>query len=332
MNRFLAFLTVVVLTFNAQAQDTFSIIAVDPDTGQVGSAGATCVFGIPGGSLADIITKIIPGKGGVNSQAYVCIPNVNLNNAIEQMELGLSPEEIIDWLLNNDACSSQSFNPEYRQYGIADLDSEGLPRSAGWTGSLADDYKEDRQGPTYSVQGNILLDQSIIDNMEANFNNTSGTLADKLMAALQGANVAGADARCLPQGTSSAIAYLRVYGPDDDPEEPMVDLEAEPDVGVEPIDVLQDLYDDFLSIRENELEQSLTLYPNPAGEVLNIAASNGIVINSLQVYDLSGKLVIDLQGRQDSMLIQSLHHLNSGLYFARVNTSKGLWTKQFLKK
>ncbi|MDX1463443.1 MAG: hypothetical protein R3359_10330, partial [Marinirhabdus sp.] len=56
------------------AQDTFSIIAVDPDTGEIGSAGASCVQGIGNQGIIDIITKIIPGRGGVNSQAYVCIP------------------------------------------------------------------------------------------------------------------------------------------------------------------------------------------------------------------------------------------------------------------
>lgn len=330
MKRFVALVGALLLSISSFGQDTFSIIAVDPATGEVGSAGATCVFGIPGGSLADIITKIIPGKGGANSQAYVCIPNVNLNNAIEQMELGLSPQEIIDWLLENDACSSQSFNPEYRQYGIADLDEFGDPRTAGWTGSLADDYKEDRQGATYSVQGNILLDQSIIDNMEANFNNTTGTLADKLMAALQGANVAGADARCLPQGTSSAIAYLRVYGPEDDPEDPMVDLEAEPEVGVEPIDVLQDLYDDFLSVREAELSALISIYPNPVQDRLNIELDQGLTIKAVQIFDLAGKRLVS-SNEEGVSLSLDVSNLNSGMYLIQMQTSKGLVTQQFVK-
>lgn len=330
MKRFVALVGALLLGISSFGQDTFSIIAVDPATGEVGSAGATCVFGIPGGSLADIITKIIPGKGGANSQAYVCIPNVNLNNAIEQMELGLSPQEIIDWLLENDACSSQSFNPEYRQYGIADLDEFGDPRTAGWTGSLADDYKEDRQGATYSVQGNILLDQSIIDNMEANFNNTTGTLADKLMAALQGANIAGADARCLPQGTSSAIAYLRVYGPEDDPEDPMVDLEAEPEVGVEPIDVLQDLYDDFLSVREAELSALISIYPNPVQARLNIELDQGLTIKGVQVFDLAGKRLVS-SNEEGVSLSLDVSSLNSGMYLIQMQTSKGPVTQQFVK-
>jgi len=207
-------------TFYLNAQDTFSIIAVDPATGEVGSAGASCVTGLGDLQIVDIITDIIPGKGGVNSQAYVCIPNSNLNNAIDQMEAGLSPSQIIDWLYDNDACNSANFNPEFRQYGIVDLDDNNNPRTAGFSGNMTDDYKEDRQGATYSIQGNILLNQTVIDNMETNFNNATGTLADKLMAAMQGANFAGADSRCLNDGTSSTTAYMIVYRADDEPGNP----------------------------------------------------------------------------------------------------------------
>ena len=176
------------------SQDTFSIIAVDPETGEVGAAGATCLFGESNG-LIDIISSIIPGKGGVISQAYVCVPNINMTNATTLMELGYSPAQIITWLNNNDSCNAGNY--QYRQYGIIDFDESGNVRTAGYTGNLADDYKEDRQGATYSIQGNILLNQSVIDNMEYNFLNTEGSLAEKLMAAMQGANFPGADERCL---------------------------------------------------------------------------------------------------------------------------------------
>jgi hypothetical protein len=47
--------------------------------------------------------------------------------------------------------------------------------------------------------------------MQDNFTSTPGTLADKLMSAMQGANFTGADSRCLARGTSSTSAYLLVY-------------------------------------------------------------------------------------------------------------------------
>ena len=158
--RSLLFTFLILLNLQSFSQDTFSIIAVDPETGEVGAAGATCLFGQSEG-IIDIISSIIPGKGGVLSQAYVCIPNINMSNSISLMDQGYSPSQIITWLNNNDQCSAGNF--QYRQYGIVDFDSSGNVRTAGFTGNFADDYKEDRQGETYSIQGNILLDQRIID-------------------------------------------------------------------------------------------------------------------------------------------------------------------------
>ena len=163
-------ISILILTHSiSYSQDTFSIVAVDPETGEVGAAGATCLFGQFGG-IVDIISSIVPGKGGVISQAYVCIPNINMTNATTLMESGYSPSQIITWLNNNDYCNAGNY--QYRQYGIVDFDDSGNVRTAGFTGNLADDYKEDRQGTTYSIQGNILLNQSVIDNMEYNFLNT----------------------------------------------------------------------------------------------------------------------------------------------------------------
>ena len=115
MKKLFSLFVAVVCSSGLWAQDTFSIIALDPVTGEVGSAGASCVSGVGSSGIIDIITDIIPGRGGVNSQAYVCIPNINLQNAINEMENGSSPQEIIDWLIANDACGSQSFDPQFTQ-------------------------------------------------------------------------------------------------------------------------------------------------------------------------------------------------------------------------
>ncbi len=331
MKKFYSFLGVLLISFTVAAQDTFSIVAVDPVTGDIGSAGASCVSI----SIIDIITDIIPGRGGVNSQAWVCIPNTNLQNAIARMEEGFSPQEIIDWLLLNDSCSAQNFDPEYRQYGIADFDIDGNPRTAGWTGSLADDYKEDRQGANYSVQGNILLNVSVIDNMEANFNNTSGTLADKLMAAMQGANLPGADSRCLADGTSSKTAYLLVYHADDNPNEPYLRLNVIPQpAGIEPIDILQDLYDQFLTVTDNELKSKLRLYPNPVTDELILSIDNSVVLKGISVYDVNGKQLIQPDNFEVHDLKQKINvsHLPSGIYFLKVASNEGITSLKFVKQ
>jgi uncharacterized Ntn-hydrolase superfamily protein len=312
-----------------QAQDTFSIIALDPETGDIGSAGASCI-NLNNSNWDQWITDIIPGRGGVNSQAYVCIPNVNLENAIDRMSAGDSPEEIIDWLMLNDDCGSQNFNPEYRQYGIVDFDLAGDPRSAGFTGSLTDDYKEDRQGLTYSIQGNILLDQSVIDQMEFNFNNTTGTLADRLMAAMQGANFPGADIRCLASGTSSRAAYMVVYHADDTPGDPYLRLVVPAQSpGIEPVDLLQDLYDDFttLGVGDQLSLNAISLWPNPATERINLEIPSDIILQEIEVRNVLGQKQ-SIKLRENSF---EVGHLPSGLYIMRIYTSEGKRILRFVK-
>ena len=335
MKKLSTLLLSVLLFWTASAQDTFSIIAVDPVTKEVGSAGASCVTGVGASGIIDIITDIIPGRGGINSQAYVCIPNINLQNGIMRMDLGDSPSEIIDWLINNDACSSQSFDPAFRQYGIADFDENGDPRTAGFTGNMTDDYKEDRQGATFSIQGNILLDQTVIDNMENNFNGTVGTLADKLMAALQGANFAGADQRCLAAGTSSTTAYLLVYKEDDLPGDPYLRLNVgQQPSGTEPIDILQDLYDNFLAFEENTIKSNLRLFPNPATERIVLERTAELQIEAITVFDVNGKRMFseNISEANNLQLEINVSTLPSGIYFLRINSSEGNTAFQFVKQ
>lgn len=221
-----------------QAQDTFSIVAVDVATGQVGSAGATCLDDddIAGGAV--IISDVIPDVGAIHTQSY-WVP-ANQDAAHEQVvDNGLSPDELMDWLEANDIQG----NPAIRQYGMADLVT-GEPRAAAFTGDNCFDWKGHLVGPNYAIQGNILLGEEILTQMEAGFTGTEGTLAEKLMAAMQGANVAGADTRCLDEGVSSRSAFLRVAHPGDDPDNLTLDIVVSwtPE-GVEPIDVLQAEFD-----------------------------------------------------------------------------------------
>ena len=73
---------------------TFSIVAVDTNTGEVGSAGGSCI----GNSI--IISDIHPGKGVIHTQSYWM--SANQQYASELMENGFSPSEIIQFLEDND--------------------------------------------------------------------------------------------------------------------------------------------------------------------------------------------------------------------------------------
>ena len=84
--------------------------------------------------------------------------------------------------------------------------------------------------------------------------------------------------------------------------------------------------DDVLS------QESVTLYPNPAAENLKILYQ-GEAEMDIRVFDTTGKLVVF----QPDVLLNSQHtldvsHLNSGIYFVRMNSGKGVVTKRFIKK
>ena len=155
------------------------------------------------------------------------------------MEQGYAPQDIIDWLVENDAQN----DPTIRQYGIVDLLEGG--RSAAFTGANCSDFKGHKVGDTYAIQGNILLDQSILDNMEEAFLTQYGTFEERLMASLMAANVVGADTRCTPYGTPSISAFIRVSDPNDY-EELFMDINVNnAPLTLNPLDSLHVLYWDL---------------------------------------------------------------------------------------
>ena len=84
-------------------------VAIDTETGEVGSAGGSCIAG------SIIISDIHPGVGAIHTQSYY-LP-ANQNYASNLMDQGYSPEEIIEYLIESD---SQG-NPSILQYGVVDL-------------------------------------------------------------------------------------------------------------------------------------------------------------------------------------------------------------------
>jgi uncharacterized Ntn-hydrolase superfamily protein len=218
-------------------QDTFSILAYDPTSGEIGSAGASCLDAraVKGG--AAVISDLLPGQGGVHTQSYYHPGNQQA--AHRWLRAGLSAQAILDSVIAADA----EANASHRQYGVLTVDSLGQVKTVAFTGDSCLAWHGHLTGATYTIQGNILRGPEILDSMEARFLRTQGPLSDRLMAALQGANVPGADTRCLEEGVSSQSAFLRVARPTDPAMdiylELIVDRTAE---GQEPIEVLQTHY------------------------------------------------------------------------------------------
>jgi len=224
------FAVLLLLLAAAPARATFSIVAVDPATGEVGSAGASCVPG----SIA--FSNVHPGVGVLHVQAHW--NHTNRIAALDRLDQGWSPQTIVDWLATHDAQGK----PGIRQYGLVDLVDGG--RSAAYTGADCPPWAGHRTGPTYAMQGNILLGPEILAGMERAFLETPGALASKLMAALQAANVAGADTLCAGLGKPAISAFLRVARLGDAPGDFYLDLAVNVTTPAQnPIDLLQVHFD-----------------------------------------------------------------------------------------
>lgn len=183
---------------------TYSIVATDSATAQIGGAGTSCV-----GTLSvRIIYGPAPGHGAIHAQATINLAGRNRGAALLMQDV--DPVDIIAEI------TDPSFDPRasVRQYGVVDLSG----RSAGFTGEDDLPFAADQQGNvdsyTYSVQGNILTSANVLNNAEQAFLMDGCDLADKLMLALEaGARDGEGDSRCTPRGIPSDSAFIEV---DDD--------------------------------------------------------------------------------------------------------------------
>ncbi len=293
--------SVLILLFSinsASPQDTFSIVAIDPVTGEVGSAGASCVAG------SIILSDVHPGRGVIHTQASYLSSNQNYARSL--MNLGLSPQQIRDSVVAHDAQG----NPSVRQYGIVDLISGG--RTAAYTGANCLNYKNHILESDLFHSGNILLGQQILDSMQSVvFENSGELVTHQSMAALRSATVIGADTRCAGRNTSSISAFLRVGRTQDTLGTLYLSLNVNnTPVNKDPIDSLQVLYNNFLTSVKNvsaEIPSGIFLaqnYPNPFNPVTNLEFG----ISEQGFVSLKG--IYDMLGKRKSLLL-SIESLNT---------------------
>ena len=313
-SKFILTVLLVALTFpytKIFSQDTFSIVAVDTITGEIGSAGASCVGPI-GGVGAFILSEVIEGIGGIHTQASYLTQNQQ--NARARMLEGLSPQQIIDWLVANDAGG----NPTTRQYGIVDLTRNG--ESAAYTGVNCLNYKNHVTGPGYAIQGNILLGQVIIDTMHSTFLNTPGPLADRLMATLQAAKILGADTRCAARGTSSQSGFVKVVRIGDGGTPYLQIVVPDTPIGKDPIDSLQTMFNNWKIAKFNIVDSFLSqIEVSPDTLPANGTSQSIITIipqNNSDTLLASGKQ-INLSNT-GSGLLSSVTDLGDGTYEATI--------------
>ncbi|TNE59169.1 MAG: DUF1028 domain-containing protein [Bacteroidetes bacterium] len=304
-------------------QDTFSIVAVDPATGEVGSAGASCIskdnldLYYPNFD-PDFLGDLLPGLGAINTQSYYL--SANQQQARSRLLAGDTPQQLMDWLAANDAQG----NSTQRQYGAAAI-INGTAQAAAFTGINCQNYKSHRVGPNYAIQGNILLGAGVLDSMEARFLQSSGCLSDRLMAAMQGARIPGADSRCLSNGTSSMFAFIKVARPGDDLADPYLRLFVSLNpVGLEPIDSLQVLYDAAApcTTPSTEVDAALPfqITPNPASGAVTLWWSAPETELWLEIFDVAGK---PLGARKKVVAGQLIPLGDPGSYILKLSDAHG---------
>ena len=174
--------------------------------------------------------------------------------------------------------------------------------------------------------------------MQNGFINTEGDLACKLMGALQGANMVGADSRCASNGTSGLFAFIKVAQPSDAFGSPSftVSVRTRNGARIEPVDSLQTKFEQLhtcspiSAIEDVNFDAEFKIWPNPTSSKITISTKRATsVTGSLKVLDAQGSTVI--QGELHDFNILNLVELPKGLYLIEINSSTGLYTKKVIK-
>lgn len=157
---------------------TYSIVARDPATGELGVAVQSHWF-----SVGPIVAWAEAGVGAIATQSFVD-PSYG-KNGLDLMRAGKSAPETLKELLAKDE------GREVRQ--VAMIDAQG--RVEAWTGKNDIQAAGHIVGTNFSVQANLMLNDKVWPAMARAFENTRGDLADRMLAALDAAQAAGGDIR-----------------------------------------------------------------------------------------------------------------------------------------
>ena len=160
---------------------TFSIVAVDPEAGVCGAAVA---------SKYPAVGKVVPYvRAGVGAFCTQHWHNPKWGErALDMLAKGDLPEQVLGQLLKEDSLRDK------RQLAIIDMSGRAANRnpakadpSGVWWGAVSGKY--------YACQGNTLVGREVIFAMARAYEESKGSLADRLMAALAAGDSAGGDHR-----------------------------------------------------------------------------------------------------------------------------------------
>jgi uncharacterized Ntn-hydrolase superfamily protein len=188
----------------ARPHGTYSIVALDPGTGELGAAVQSHWF-----SVGSLCPWARPGIGAVATQSVV--EPAHGPHALDRLERGDDAAAALAGVLQEDALAA------VRQVGV--VDARG--RVAVHTGAQCIREAGHATGEHWTCQANMMARATVPDAMSAAFAEARGDLAGRLMAALEGAEAEGGDVR---GRQSAALLVAPAHG---EPWQARVDLRVE---------------------------------------------------------------------------------------------------------
>ncbi len=171
---------------------TFSIVARDPATGDLGVAVASKFL-----AVGAVVPWLRAGVGTIATQAHA---NVAFGpDGLAMIESELTAQETLDRLVAADG------ERDLRQAGIVDCHGN----AATWTGSGCSNWAGGMTGNGFACQGNILTGPEVVDAMAEGYTTAGGSFSNQLLTALDAGQAAGGDSR---GQQSAAIVIVRAGG------------------------------------------------------------------------------------------------------------------------
>ncbi len=174
---------------------TYSIVGYDPEAKEWGIAVQSKFIGV-----GAVVPFAKAGIGAVATQSYA---NTAYGpQALDLMSQGKTAEEAIELITSDDE------ERHLRQVGV--IDALGNP--ATFTGEGCYDWAGGQTGKHYAAQGNILVGEDTVKAMGETFESTEGSLAERLLTALNAGQAAGGDSRGMQSASILVVKEAGGYG------------------------------------------------------------------------------------------------------------------------
>lgn len=174
---------------------TFSICAFDRETGELGIAVQSKFL-----SVGAVVPFARAGVGAIATQSWA---NTSYGpRGLDLLAQGHAPSVVAEQLVSDDT------DREKRQFGIVD----GHGRAATFTGRECFDWAGGVTGQGYCAQGNILAGPAVVEGLARGFESAHGTLAERLVAALQEGQRGGGDRRGMQSAALLVVKEAGGYG------------------------------------------------------------------------------------------------------------------------